>query len=146
VEDCEHFVPALKVRLIEVFDPKVKAIGYDERRRILEIAFKNGQTWQLQDLPPDIYKELLHQTLSSFLKFIAHRYKANPVRTNSTREAIPSSEPCLDCKNPLGGHPKTGHIGSPQNRPNGTAHRTQVFTLLRRDQARGFCDSSFEFD
>jgi hypothetical protein len=52
VEDCEHFVPPLKIRHVDVFDAKVKTLAYDERQRILEIAFKNGQTWQLQGVGP----------------------------------------------------------------------------------------------
>jgi hypothetical protein len=80
VEDCPHFVPPLNVRSIEVFDPKVKTLAYQRKDQILEIAFKNGQVWQLFGVRPDIYDELLHATISSFLNFLAHRYKAAPVR------------------------------------------------------------------
>ena len=73
----------------------------DEPRRILEIRFKNGQTWQLKGVPPEIYQEFLHQTLSSFLKFIAHKYQANPVKSQPDKESIPSTEPCPDCKTPM---------------------------------------------
>lgn len=101
VEDCEHFVPALMIRAVEVFDPKVKSLAYDEERRILQIAYKDGQSWQLQGVSKQTFEELLQQTLSSFLKFIAHRYKANPVRKRPTIMPIPESEPCPGCKNPM---------------------------------------------
>jgi hypothetical protein len=101
VEDCEHFVAPLMVRAVEVFDPKVKSLAYDEKRRILEIIYKNGLAWQLKDVSKETYEQLLHQTLSSFLKFIAHRYAANPVRKNVAKEVVPSSEPCPDCKTPM---------------------------------------------
>jgi hypothetical protein len=107
VEDCEHFVPSLMVRAVEVFDPKVKSLAYDERKRLLEIAYKNGQAWQLEGVSKEIYQELLHQTLSSFLKFIAHRYKASPVRKMSPKESIPDTEPCPVCKNPMAERHKT---------------------------------------
>jgi ribosomal protein L37AE/L43A len=107
VEDCAHFVPPLTVRAVEVFDPKVKSLAYDERRHFLEIAYKNGQSWQLEGVSKEIYQELLHQTLSSFLKFIAHRYKASPVRKTSPKESIPSTEPCPVCKNPMTERHKT---------------------------------------
>jgi hypothetical protein len=107
VEDCPHFVPPLKVKRVEVYDPKVKSLAYDEPRRILEISFKNGQTWQLQRVPPGIYQELLHQTLSSFLKFIAHKYQANPVKTIAA-EGLPASEPCAECNAPMTIRHQTG--------------------------------------
>jgi hypothetical protein len=95
VADCPHCVPALKVKRVEVFDPKVKTLAYDEPRKILEIAFKNGQSWQLKPIPAVIYQELLQQTLSSFLKFIAHRYQANPVKPGN-EDRIPN-ELCPAC-------------------------------------------------
>jgi hypothetical protein len=51
VEDCEHFVPPLSVSRVDIFDPKVRTLAYDERKRILELSFKNGQTWKLQQVP-----------------------------------------------------------------------------------------------
>jgi hypothetical protein len=65
---------------VPVFDPKVRTLAYQQDGHILEITFKNGQVWQLFGVKPDIYDELLHATLSSFLNFLAHRYKAAPVR------------------------------------------------------------------
>jgi hypothetical protein len=94
VDDCEHFVAPLGVPAIPVFDPKIKTLAYKKDARILEITFKNGQTWQLAGVQPDIYDVLLQQTLSSFLKFVAHRYKASPVRTT-----VPA--PCPACHQPM---------------------------------------------
>src|SRR5436309_720496 len=64
VEDCSHFVPPLNIPPTDVFDQKVKTLAYKEDGRILEIVFKSGQTWQLRGVPPDVYQELLHATLS----------------------------------------------------------------------------------
>jgi KTSC domain len=93
VDDCEHFVAPLGVPAIPVFDPKIKTLAYKQDSRILEITFKNGQVWQLFAVQPDMYEALLQQTLSSFLKFVAHRYKAAPVRTEN--------EFCPACKRPM---------------------------------------------
>lgn len=100
VEDCSHFVEPLRVREIEVFDPKVKSLAYQTDGHVLEITFKNGQAWQLFGVKPDIYDELLHATLSSFLSFLAHRYKASPVRKIKTA-VVPESQTCPACKRPM---------------------------------------------
>jgi len=99
VEDCSHFVSPLNVPPIEVFDPKVKTLAYQKEGHILEIVFKNGQVWQLFGVKPDIYDELLHATLSSFLNFLAHRYKAAPVR--KVKAASEFVEACPACKRPM---------------------------------------------
>jgi KTSC domain-containing protein len=101
VEDCAHFVAPLKVEPVEVFDPKVKTLAYQKSAHVLEITFKNGQVWQLFGIKPDIYDELLHATLSSFLNFLAHRYRAAPVRKASGERATLASEPCPACKRPM---------------------------------------------
>src|SRR5262245_10158291 len=93
VEDCEHFVAPLGVPAIPVFDPKIKTLAYKKDARTLEIAFKNGQTWQLVGVQPDVYEMCLQLTLSSFFKFVAHRYKASPVRAEN--------ELCPACKRPM---------------------------------------------
>jgi hypothetical protein len=49
----------------------------------------------------DIYEELLHQTISSFLKFVAPHYKANPVRKGAQTETVPNNESCPQCKSPM---------------------------------------------
>ena len=101
VEDCSHFVAPLAVPAVEVYDPKVRTLGYQREQHILEITFKNGQVWQLFGVKPDIYDELLHATLSSFLNFLAHRYKAAPVRKASANTTAVTSEPCPACKRPM---------------------------------------------
>jgi hypothetical protein len=97
VDDCSHFVSPLNVPPIEVFDPKIKTLAYERKTQILEIAFKNGQVWQLFGVRPDIYDELLHATLSSFLNFLAHRYKAAPVRKHRGKESA-ETESCPACQ------------------------------------------------
>src|SRR5437588_8186666 len=62
VEDCEHFVAPLGIRAVPVFDPKIKTLAYKEDAQILEIAFKNGQTWQLFGASADFYEMCLQLT------------------------------------------------------------------------------------
>lgn len=99
VEDCAHFVAPLNIPAVDVFDPKVKSLAYQNDGHILEIAFKNGQVWQLFGVKPEIYDELLHATLSSFLTFLAHRYKAAPVR--KTLSGPRREQSCPACKRPM---------------------------------------------
>jgi hypothetical protein len=110
VDVCEHFVAPLGIPGVPVFDPKIKTLAYNARARVLEIAFKSGQTGNLviEDvtratahncclrIKPEIYDTLLNQTLSSFLKFVAHRYEAAPVRPSD-----PPSQPCPACNRPM---------------------------------------------
>jgi hypothetical protein len=98
VEDCPHFVFPISARRISVFDPKIETLAYEKQRGILEITFKSGQAWQLFDVPPAIYAELRDTTISSFLKFIAQRYKAAPVKTGLYAIRVPESEKCSNCK------------------------------------------------
>jgi hypothetical protein len=96
VNDCEHFVPPLGIPRVPVFDPKIETLAYKASTKTLEIAYKTGQVWQLSGVPPDIYEALLQQTMSSFLKFVAHRYKAAPVRKIKIEP-----EPCPACSQPM---------------------------------------------
>jgi ribosomal protein L37AE/L43A len=100
VEDCAHFVVPLNVQPVEVYDPKVKTLAYQAKSQTLEITFKNGQVWQLFGVKPEIYDELLHATLSSFLNFLAHRYKAAPVR-KIPAAADSLKQECPACKRPM---------------------------------------------
>ncbi len=52
---------------------------------------------------------ILDQNISSFLKFIAHRYQANPVRQAKT-ESIPATESCPDCKQPINLRHRTNKV------------------------------------
>jgi hypothetical protein len=97
VDDCEHFVVPIEGPRVSVFDEKVRSLAYSREHRILEIAFKSGQVWQLFDVPDGIYAELRESTVSSFLKFIARRYKAAPVKTGVNAINVPESLPCPKC-------------------------------------------------
>src|SRR4030095_11579337 len=97
VEDCPHFVYPIKARRVPVFDPKIETLAYAEEEKILEITFKTGQTWQLFEVPPNIYQELRDTTISSFLKFVARKYKCAPVKTGLSAIRVPESENCLRC-------------------------------------------------
>jgi hypothetical protein len=101
VEDCPHHVYPIQAKRISVFDAKVETLAYDEPKRTLEIAFKNGQTWQFFDVPPDVCNALRDSTISSFLKFIAHRYRSAPVKTGQAAVRVPESEKCAKCEKPM---------------------------------------------
>jgi hypothetical protein len=47
VNDCEHFVFPIEAKHVSVFDARVETIAYAVEKRVLEIAFKSGQVWQL---------------------------------------------------------------------------------------------------
>jgi hypothetical protein len=98
VDDCPHCVYPIRARRVSVFDAKIETIAYDEKQRILEIAFKSGQVWQLAAVPPSMVAELSEFTISSFLRFIAKRYKASPVKTGVYAIAVPKTEPCPICQ------------------------------------------------
>ena len=108
VDDCEHFVPPIEAKRVSVFDARVETIAYSRERRILEIAFKSGQVWQLFDVPPDIHDVLQDSTISSFLNFIAHRYKSAPVKTGMNAVPVPESEKCNKCGVPMRQKHRTG--------------------------------------
>lgn len=98
VELCPHFVDPIEAAKVEVFDAKIETLAYSAPERTLEIAFKSGQVWQLFGVPPAIYGELRDTTISSFLKFIARRYKSAPVKTGLHAIKVPESETCWKCK------------------------------------------------
>jgi hypothetical protein len=89
-----------------VTDSKVQSLAYNPNDRILEIRFNSGQVWQLSGVPEGVYKELCDSTISSFLNFIARRYKASPVRTNATID-IPLTEKCPKCESDMTQRHKT---------------------------------------
>lgn len=82
---------------IQVVDSKIERLAYSELDRILEITYKTGQVWQLFGVPPSIYGELRDTTLDSFVKFIAQRYKAAPVKTGLKAIKVPDFEKCSKC-------------------------------------------------
>ncbi len=105
VEDCPHFVAPIAGKRIEVFDAKIKTLAYDRDQRILEIGFKSGQVWHLFGVPAGIYQELCDSTISSFLKFMAQRYKSAPVRT---APSIPETQKCPKCDGDMMQRHRTG--------------------------------------
>lgn len=97
VEDCPHFVYPIEAPCVSVFDPKIETLAYSRDQRILQIRFKTGQVWQLFDVAPMIYDELRDTTISSFLRFIAHKFKSAPVKTGLNAIRVPETENCLSC-------------------------------------------------
>jgi hypothetical protein len=98
VKDCPHFVFPIQSPRVPVYDEKVEMLAYDPQRRILEITFRSGQAWQLFEVPDGIYRELRDSTISSFLKFIARRYKSAPVKTGLQTIQVPELETCSRCQ------------------------------------------------
>jgi hypothetical protein len=101
VEDCAHCVFPIQARHIPVVDAKVESLAYDDKTRTLEIAFKVGQVRQVFEVPPDVYHALEDSTITSFLKFMAHRYKSAPVKTGKHAIPVPASEKCPKCEKPM---------------------------------------------
>ena len=97
VEDCAHCVFPIKASRVRVYDEKVDALAYAPDTRTLEIVFKSGQVWQLFNVPDGIYRELKDSTISSFLRFVARRYSAAPVKQGFHAVVVPESEPCPKC-------------------------------------------------
>ena len=108
VHDCSHFVYPIPGQRIPVFDPKVESLAYEKTGRVLEIAFKNGQTWQLEGVSQEIFTEIQNSTISSFLKMIGHRYKASPVKRGMAAVIVPESEKCPKCRSNMAVERKTG--------------------------------------
>jgi len=97
VEECPHFVDPIRVPRIKVLDEKIETLAYSEPERILEITYRNGQVWQLFPVP-SMYGEIRDTTLWSFIRFMAQRYKAAPVRIGLRAIVLPSSIECPKCK------------------------------------------------
>ena len=89
-------VSATQTTNVEAHPDVVHRTGYADPRdtHVLEVALKNGQVWQLFGVRPDIYDALLHATISSFLNFLAHRYRAAPVRTVAPQRDANKAETC----------------------------------------------------
>ena len=98
VEECQHFVDPIQAPKLAVHDEKIEFLAYSEEQRVLEITYKTGQVWQLFSVPASIYSEIRDTSLWSFVKFIAQRYKAAPVKTGLKAIKVPTSEKCLECK------------------------------------------------
>jgi len=110
VEDCAHCVFPIRAPRVRVYDEKVEALAYAPDVRTLEIAFKSGQVWQLFNVPDGIYKELKDSTISSFLRFVARRYTAAPVKQGFHAVSVPQTEPCPKCRAPMTLTKKTGSM------------------------------------
>jgi len=107
VEDCEHFVYPIKGGRISVFDARVETIAYHDEQRTLEVALKTGQVWQFFQVPRETFDALQDSTISSFLKFMAHKYSYAPVKTGMRAVIVPDSEKC-NCGNMMLQKHRTG--------------------------------------
>lgn len=48
------------MQLVTLESSMIHAVGYDKEKRILEIVFNTGRTYQYADVPPEIYEGLLN--------------------------------------------------------------------------------------
>ena len=45
------------------------AVGYDKDKKELEVVFRSGKIWVYEDVPKDVYKELLESSsIGSFMR------------------------------------------------------------------------------
>jgi hypothetical protein len=47
------------VKLKPVESSMIKAVGYYPEMRLLEVVFNNNQTYCYEDVPPEVYEELM---------------------------------------------------------------------------------------
>lgn len=47
------------MKLETVESSMIHAVGYDAEKRILEIVFNRGRTYEYLDVPPDVYEGLM---------------------------------------------------------------------------------------
>jgi predicted membrane protein len=47
------------MKLTTVDSSMIHAVGYDSKKRVLEVVFNSGQTYCYEGVPPKIYKELM---------------------------------------------------------------------------------------
>jgi hypothetical protein len=47
------------MKLVTVESSMIHAIGYDKEKRVLEIVFNTGRTYQYLDVPPEAYDNLM---------------------------------------------------------------------------------------
>lgn len=45
--------------MVEVISSVVKAIGYHEKGKVLQVQFKSGATYQYMDVPPEVHKTFM---------------------------------------------------------------------------------------
>ncbi len=48
------------MQLTTVESSMIHAIGYDKDKRVLEVVFNTGRTYQYADVPPEVYEGLLN--------------------------------------------------------------------------------------
>ncbi|MEW6214855.1 MAG: KTSC domain-containing protein [Nitrospirota bacterium] len=46
-------------KLIPVESSMIQAVGYNPKTRILEVVFNSGRTYRYEDVPLEVYKELM---------------------------------------------------------------------------------------
>jgi hypothetical protein len=47
------------MRLTTVESSMIHAVGYDSKKRVLEVVFNSGRTYCYEGVPPKVYKELM---------------------------------------------------------------------------------------
>lgn len=69
------------VQLQRVVSSVLSAVGYEPKRKILEVEFRSGRLYQYFDVPPNVYEQLLAAPSlgSYFNKAIRPHYRAEMV-------------------------------------------------------------------
>ncbi|HEY0741144.1 MAG TPA: KTSC domain-containing protein [Chryseosolibacter sp.] len=58
-----------------------KSIGHDPFQSILEIEFTSGEIWQFNNVPHNVYKEMLTFSIGKYFQaFIRDKYGAKRVK------------------------------------------------------------------
>ncbi len=75
------------MQLVTVESSMIHAVGYDAERRILEVVFNTGRTYQYFDVPPEEYEGLLNADSKGryFLANIRDVYAYSQVRRSRRR-------------------------------------------------------------
>ncbi len=77
------------MELVTVESSMIHAIGYDKNKRILEIVFNTGSTYQYSDVPLEEYQGLLNAESKGryFLANIRDVYTYRPISRSRRRGA-----------------------------------------------------------
>ncbi len=70
------------MKLTKVNSSMVYAIGYDKKSQILEVVYLSGKIWRYEEIPKEIYKELIEsKSIGSYMRScIIDCYPSYPVR------------------------------------------------------------------
>ena len=79
--ELNEFTSHDSIPMVQCTSDMIAAFGYAEEEFILQIEFKNGDTWQYFDVPESIYTELSSsESVGKFFhEFIKNEYRGSRV-------------------------------------------------------------------